>query len=99
MSVVKLLQRVVDKGLSAADTSQHSYGIADDPLAQFACVFSALVHDVDHPGVPNSLLVKENAFMVTVYSGKSTAEQNSIGKIISCLERVEPFVILYAYLY
>ena len=76
MSVVKLLQRVVDKGIDAS--SDASYGIADDPLMQFTCVFSALIHDVDHPGVPNATLVKENAFMVQVYTGKSTAEQNSI---------------------
>ena len=76
MSVVKLLQRVVDKGPEADATA--SYGMADDPLTQFACVFSALIHDVDHPGVPNATLVKENAFIVQVYSGKSTAEQNSV---------------------
>lgn len=76
MSVVKLLQRIVDK--RSTGSVDETYGMADDPLTQFACIFSALVHDVDHPGVPNSQLVKENAVMTQVYSGKSTAEQNSV---------------------
>lgn len=78
MSVVKLLQRVLDKASDASYDA--SYGIADDPLMQFSCVFSALllIHNVDHPGVPNATLVKEKAFLVQVYTGKSTAEQNSV---------------------
>lgn len=55
-----------------------TYGITSDPLTQFACTFSALVHDVDHPGVPNSQLVKENSTMANFYKGKSVAEQNSV---------------------
>jgi hypothetical protein len=43
-----------------AQLHDHTYGITSDPLTQFAVVLSALVHDVDHGGVPNFLLVKEN---------------------------------------
>ena len=32
-----------------ADLAGHSYGITSDPLTQFAAVFSAIIHDVDHP--------------------------------------------------
>ena len=56
----------------------HTYGITSDPLTQFACVFAALIHDVDHSGVPNAQLVKENAYVAKVYKGKSVAEQNSV---------------------
>jgi hypothetical protein len=56
----------------------HAYGITSDPLAQFACIFAALVHDVDHPGVPNSQLIKEKAGIAIVYKEKSIAEQNSV---------------------
>jgi hypothetical protein len=35
------------------------------------------VHDVDHPGVPNSQLVKENAPLISIYS-RSAAEFNSL---------------------
>eukprot|EP00980_Cylindrotheca_fusiformis_P014631 scaffold3974_cov140-Cylindrotheca_fusiformis.AAC.3 len=55
----------------------HCFGITTDPLAQFAVVFSAVIHDVDHPGVPNAQLVKEKTRNAKIYK-KSVAEQNSV---------------------
>ena len=86
MSVVKLLSRIVapsdldfQDGREASSTlHDHTYGITSDPLTQFACVVSALIHDADHPGVPNLQLIKENAVLATQYRGKSIAEQNSV---------------------
>jgi hypothetical protein len=94
MSVSKLLSRIVapsdlefedNVGLSkernksvASTLHDHTYGITSDPLTQFACVVSALVHDVDHPGVPNAQLVKEETPNAKHYNGKSVAEQNSV---------------------
>ena len=86
MSVSKLLSRIVaptdlDFQSSAAKNQRlhdHTYGITSDPLTQFACVLSALIHDVDHSGVPNSQLVKENAQIANFYRGRSVAEQNSV---------------------
>ena len=52
--------------------------ITSDPLTQFACAFSALIHDVDHPGVPNAQLVKENVKIAKYYSNRSVAEQNAL---------------------
>jgi hypothetical protein len=87
MSVVKLLSRIVapsdincdDKGNVLASTlHDHTYGITSDPLTQFACVFSALIHDVDHQGVPNAQLVAEKQDIAAVYEGRSIAEQNSV---------------------
>jgi hypothetical protein len=87
MSVVKLLSCTVTsegKALSgvqqniASSLHDNTYGIMADPLTQFACVFSALIHDVDHPGVPNTQLVKENFHIAGAYKGKSVAEQNSV---------------------
>jgi hypothetical protein len=90
MSVTKLLSRIVapsdvlddyrdrvNKDLSST-LHDHTYGITSDPLTQFACVFSALIHDVDHPGVPNTQLVNENSDLASRYQCKSVAEQNSI---------------------
>jgi 3'5'-cyclic nucleotide phosphodiesterase len=72
-------RRRAGKGKVAASTlHDHTYGITSDPLTQFACVFSALVHDVDHPGVPNTQLVKENLALSEIYNGRSVAEQNSV---------------------
>jgi hypothetical protein len=84
MSVAKLLARIVapdcviDDGNLASSLHDHTYGITSDPLTQFACVFAALIHDVDHSGVPNTQLVKENAPLATLYGGRSVAEQNSV---------------------
>ena len=54
-----------------------TYGIGCDPLAQLAVVFAALVHDVEHTGVPNARLAVENPELASRYSNKSVAEQNS----------------------
>jgi class 3 adenylate cyclase len=62
----------------ASTLHDHTYGITSDPLTQFACIFSALIHDVDHVGVPNTQLIKENASIAALYKGKSVAEQNSV---------------------
>jgi 3'5'-cyclic nucleotide phosphodiesterase len=55
-----------------------TYGITSDPLTHFACVFSALIHDVDHAGVPNTDLLKEKPALGRMYKNKSVAEQNSV---------------------
>jgi hypothetical protein len=84
MSVSKLLSRIVAPNIQETDQNlasslhDHTYGITSDPLTQFAVVLSALIHDVDHVGVPNFLLVEENAGLATTYKNKSVAEQNSV---------------------
>lgn len=84
LSVVKLLSRVIapdiastegDNGVTIHD---YSYGITSDPLTQFSCVFSALIHDVDHSGLPNAQLIIENPQLASFYKNKSVAEQNSV---------------------
>lgn len=81
MSVNKLLSRIIAPDLDIEGDGKklhdHTYGITSDPLTWFACVFSALIHDVDHYGVPNAQLVKEGATIATFFNGKSVAEQNS----------------------
>mmetsp|Transcript_38112 Transcript_38112/g.92230 ORF Transcript_38112/g.92230 Transcript_38112/m.92230 type:complete len:1305 (+) Transcript_38112:58-3972(+) len=88
-SVKKLLSRIVNvsegNGLAGqssdvdlVDLAGHSYGITSDPLTQFAVIFSAIIHDADHPGVPNTQLVKENTKNARMYKDKSVAEQNSV---------------------
>ncbi|CAB9527019.1 Receptor-type guanylate cyclase gcy [Seminavis robusta] len=87
MSVVKMLSRVVapkmvaETALSGELHKQihdHTYGITSDPITQFACVVSSLIHDVEHPGVPNSQLVKEQVEIAVKYKNISVAEQNSV---------------------
>ena len=82
MSVTKLMSRIVapsDLENHAHDAlHDHTYGITSDPLTQFACALSALIHDVDHEGVPNATLIQEEAPIAAAYDNRSVAEQNSL---------------------
>jgi hypothetical protein len=87
MSANKLLSRVVQpdavldnksKRNMLSNLHDYTYGITSDPLTQFAIIFSALIHDVDHGGVSNGQLVKEKSHIATKYAEKSVAEQNSV---------------------
>ena len=90
MSVHKLLTRIVAPDISAdrldivdedelaKQINDFSHGIVHDPMAIFAITFSALIHDVDHPGVSNVQLGKEKPDMARKYREKSLAEQNSL---------------------
>ena len=81
LSCAKLLSRVTapDLGLDADDQDIHheSFGITNDPLTKFAIILAALIHDVDHSGVSNDTLVKENDPLAIRYKNMSVAEQNS----------------------
>lgn len=79
MGVVKLLSSLVKaKPDEGSDVQNASYLIASNPLVQFAIVLSVICHDVDHPGVPNTILLSEKSRMASVYGYKSVAEQNSL---------------------
>ena len=65
----KMLCSIVDEDLHARTS---------DPLTQFAVVFSALIHDADHLGLTNPLLIKEKPHIAALYRNKSVAEQNSV---------------------
>ena len=101
-SVIKLLTRVVTpqeqqtldvsahpKSKGSGDLHKYTFGITSDPLTQFAVAFAALIHDVDHPGVPNATLVDEKTDTALLYKNKSVAEQNSIDLAWDLLN--EPF--------
>ncbi|CAB9517946.1 Receptor-type guanylate cyclase gcy [Seminavis robusta] len=90
MSVSKMMSRIVAPEIETAVSEDmeaneyeaklhdHTYGLTSDPITQFAIVLSALIHDVDHPGVPNATLVKEGTEEAVKYKNKSVAEQHSV---------------------
>jgi hypothetical protein len=94
MSVSKLLRRVVtptavtsknDEVTSkkqrqeiAAEIHNFTHGLTSDPIASCAIIFSAMIHDVDHQGVSNAQLIKEEPALGELYRNKSVAEQNSL---------------------
>lgn len=94
MSAGKLMRRIInptdikngDHGSSnCLQTHNATYGISSDPLMQFAVVFSALVHDVEHTGLTNSELIETKAEVAATYKNKSVAEQYSIDRAWSLL--------------
>lgn len=123
MSSSKLMKRVIapdgvdynqrsihkTKRLQAITKEIHetTFGISSDPLLQFAAVFSALVHDVDHEGVPNSRLSQEMTPTAVKYNHKSVAEQHSVqvawclfmdeqyGDLRSCICNSEPELLRF----
>jgi hypothetical protein len=64
--------------LTEPELHNQSFGINSDPMTQFAMIFSCLIHDVGHIGVPNDQLEKEEADIALRYKNQSIAEQNSI---------------------
>lgn len=70
-----------------------SFGIRRDPRIMFAVVFSALIHDVGHKGVVNSVLVDEEDELAILHNDVSVAEQNSLQVAFSMLQRDE-FLLL-----
>jgi hypothetical protein len=86
--VVKLLSRIVapniEDGVNNNKLHDHTYGITSDPLTRLSIIFSILIHDVDHTGVSNLQLVKENSPVAKLYKkDKSALCANMIYVIIS----------------
>jgi hypothetical protein len=59
-----------------------------DGLMQLALLFSALIHDTEHQGVPNAQLVSENNPLAIQYNDQSVAEQRSL--TVAFLELLQP---------
>lgn len=52
--------------------------LGSNPVINFASVFSALISDADHQGIPNAQLVRESAAVAHVYRRKNVTEQNAL---------------------
>lgn len=55
-----------------------TYGFRDDPLMQMCLLFSALIHDVNHQGIPNRQLANEDDALAIKYNDQSIAENESL---------------------
>jgi 3'5'-cyclic nucleotide phosphodiesterase len=79
MSAYHLLNRITASNTPNTNSDNHGVvKVAAHPLTQLAILLSALVHDVEHPGVPNTYLVREQESMAQRYHEKSVAEQHSL---------------------
>ena len=55
-----------------------AFGLRHDPLLLFVVVFSALIHDVEHQGLPNRQLALEKDRLAVLYNDQSIAEHWSL---------------------
>mmetsp|Transcript_32225 Transcript_32225/g.49972 ORF Transcript_32225/g.49972 Transcript_32225/m.49972 type:complete len:624 (+) Transcript_32225:222-2093(+) len=55
-----------------------TFGLRDDPLMQLVLIFSALIHDVEHQGIPNRQLANEDDLLAIQYNDTSIAEHRSL---------------------
>ena len=70
--------KLLDLMLHEDASPRRTYGLKSDPLSHLAMLFSALVHDVEHQGVPNRQLVLESDRLALLYNDQSVAEQRSL---------------------
>jgi 3'5'-cyclic nucleotide phosphodiesterase len=80
LAVVKLLGRIVspENVTDGESLHDHTFGITSNPLVSFSVAFTTLIHDVGHPGVPNSVLISEGNELSIRYRDRSVAEQHSV---------------------
>ncbi len=76
ISTNKLIDMVVNA--SAGELRVCTYGYRDDPLMQLVQVFAALIHDVEHQGIPNRQLAIEDNDLAIQYNDQSIAEMRSL---------------------
>jgi hypothetical protein len=76
ISVNKLMDMILHR--VPGETAPLTYGFRDDPLMQFALLFSALIHDVQHCGIPNRQLALEDDELAIKYNDQSIAENQSL---------------------
>eukprot|EP00980_Cylindrotheca_fusiformis_P019950 scaffold7025_cov123-Cylindrotheca_fusiformis.AAC.9 len=83
VSVNKIMDMIVEplgkfKPTEEEPLPPDTFGFKDDPLMQLAVLFAALVHDVEHQGIPNRQLANEDDDLAILYNDTSVAEQHSL---------------------
>jgi 3'5'-cyclic nucleotide phosphodiesterase len=76
ISANKLMDMILQR--APGENSPTTYGFRDDPLMQFSLLFSALIHDVQHQGIPNRQLANEDDALAIKYNDQSIAENQSL---------------------
>lgn len=76
LSTNKLLDLIMN--VPPEEVRPCTFGFRDDPLMQLVQVFSALIHDVEHRGIPNRQLALEDDSLAIQYNDQSIAEMRSL---------------------
>lgn len=86
VSANKLMDMIVNT--SSGEPQVNTYGYRDDALMQLVQLFSALIHDVEHRGIPNRQLAVEDDALALMYNDQSIAEMRSL--TIGFTELIKP---------
>jgi 3'5'-cyclic nucleotide phosphodiesterase len=79
ISANKLLDLILtSRSLEEQTSSDCNLRFEEDPLMHLSLLWAALIHDVEHQGVPNAQLMNENSPLAIQYSDQSIAEQRSL---------------------
>jgi hypothetical protein len=91
MATNKFLNRILSPNMDGDIKTLHEYthGLTSDPLLLMGIILSSVIHDVDHRGVSNMQMAKEEPEMAELYQNKSIAEQNSLDIAWDILMRPE----------
>ena len=92
--VVLSVNKLTDLLIQTNPRTTKTYGLRYDAMAQLALLFAALIHDVEHTGVPNRQLVAENDPLAILYNDQSVAEQRSLYIAFATLLKKENRVFL-----
>lgn len=76
--VLLSVSKLIDLMLQTPPSQVKTFGLRNNPEAHLALVFSALIHDVEHKGVPNRQLTLEHDPLAILYNDQSIAEQRSL---------------------
>jgi len=76
LSANKLIDMIVN--VAPGETRALTFGFRDDPLMQLVVIFSSLIHDVEHQGIPNRQLALEDDILAIQYNDQSIAEMRSV---------------------
>lgn len=79
ISANKLMDLILtSRSLDEQRCSEGNLRFEEDTLMHLSLLFAALIHDVEHQGVPNAQLVNENDPLAIQYNDQSIAEQRSL---------------------
>ena len=78
LSTCKLIDMIVSRAGDKSKTLPPSFGLRNDPFKLLALAFAALIHDVEHQGIPNRQLAQEKDRLAVLYNDQSIAENWSL---------------------
>jgi 3'5'-cyclic nucleotide phosphodiesterase len=89
--VVLSAHKLMDMMLSLPRTETKTFGLRDDPTKLCALIFAALIHDVEHLGIPNRQMLLDRYHLAILYNDQSIAENRSIYIAFATLLEDESF--------